>query len=511
MGNDEILKRIKLIMEYNPSKTKNENLVLVNEVINPPFIFNETQLIDESLENHKEQILEFVFYMCKNGGNSKWCKTLSESDGLPTNLNEWTLGGVWDSIKSGTSAAWEEIKTDIQKTGQIGVQFVKNIASGDFRRAFRDARDFFVETYSGAFVDLFVSVLGIEVGGPVIMFALEVCFAVNDLFYFLQNDSGKRDEREYTTLDGFKWQFVNNIDFQKLMVDLMILATRGVLRAAGKFMGWISKSGKTILTSILSILGSVESALPKLGRVGKFLSGKLTTFKTFLSKLEKPFSEISSKKTTKTVSGKSSKVAQKTGKKVAQKVNELTYKELVNLIKNKKIAAYYKKHISKLPSRVPDATRAGAFAYLFQMGFTVLLEKLFFGDAKEAKQVAVNIETKDLSTKSEQDELFSSIKRDNPNLKIKEISLVSNDVFLINGVKYTFADPESEMFVVKPLGSTTNQMSGEDQNTINSIKRDNPVFKDKEIKIKGNNLFNIDGTDYTFQDEDSDNFILIKK
>ena len=267
MGNqNDILKRVKLLMEYDTSMTLNENILVLEQ--NPNAIYLDPNYTNRgnvkagsdhfaSMQMQQKQKVSQIQF-CLNPKNSSKCKKVLETP----NVSIFEL-------------AVDNITKDALLTAEIGKNLAINLGKGDVRGAFRDLRDFFIETYSGAFVDIFVSVAGVEVGGPIVMEALEIAFMANDLFYFLENKSGKRDSSNYTTLEGIKWQFANNIDFQKLIVDMMVVATRGVTRSAGKAFNWLKQGGKSIITKILEFVGKIRGYLPKLGVIGKFLSDKL--------------------------------------------------------------------------------------------------------------------------------------------------------------------------------------------------------------------------------------------
>jgi len=441
MGNqNDILKRVKLLMEYDTSMTLNENILVLEQNPNAKYLdpnyTNRGNVKAGSdyfagLQMQQKQKISMIQF-CENPKNSAKCKKLKETPNV----------SIWE-------ATVDNIGKDALLTAEIGKKLAINLGKGDLRGAFRDLRDFFIETYSGAFVDIFVSIAGVEVGGPLLMEALEIAFMANDLFYFLENKSGKRDSSNYTTWDGIVWQFTNNIDFQKLIVDMMVVATRGVMRNAGKALNWLKKGGKSIITTILGFVSKIKGYLPKLGVVGKFLSDKIDKITEFLNKLIKSFTEKTTQVANKSKVG--AKTANKTTEKTAKtQVTHLSTRKLLRLIKSKKLVGYYKKYIRRIPKKIPEATLAGAFGMLVQAGFMISLQK-FMSDPKseDVVQGLVENDSVDKTVTETQKAVIKRCIRDTPSIKnAKKVTFAGQegeyDIFMVDGIKYTYKDPYKE-------------------------------------------------------------------
>lgn len=429
-------------MEYDTSMTMNENILVLEQNPNAKYLDpNYTNRGNTKagsdyfagMQMQQKQKISAIQF-CLNPKTASKCKKLAETSNM----------SVFEMVV-------DNVTKDALLTAEIGKNLVVNLGKGDVRGAFRDLRDFFIETYSGAFVDIFVSVAGVEVGGPLVMEALEIAFMANDLFYFLENKSGNRDKSNYTSWEGIKWQFINNIDFQKLIVDLMVVATRGVMRSAGKALDWLKKGGKTIITTILGYVSKIKGYLPKLGVIGKFLSDKLDKLSSFLNNLSKAFTEKATQSTNKVKSKVGTQTAKKTTEKTAKtQVSHLSTKRLIKLIKSKKLAAYFKKYIRRIPKKIPEATIAGAFGILVQAGFMVSLEK-FMSDPKSANTIEGLVEndgTNKVLTETKK-KIIQSCIRDTPSIKnAKKVTFVGteegNEIFMVDGIKYTYKDPFKE-------------------------------------------------------------------
>jgi hypothetical protein len=449
MGNqNDILKRVKLLMGYDTSMTLNENILVLEQNPNAKYLDpNYTNRGNvkagsdhfASMQMQQKQKISMIQF-CENPKNSAKCKKLKETPNV----------SIWE-------ATVDNVVKDLTNTATIGKNLIINLSKGDLSAAFTDLRDFMVDTYSGAFVDIFVSVAGVEVGGPLLMEALEIAFLANDLMSFLGNKSGNRDKSNYTTSSGWMWQFQNNIDFQRTIVDLVVVATRGVIRSAPKAFAWLKKTGSAAITTLLESLSKVKGLIGKLGVVGKFLSDKITTVQNFLNKLMKGLSEKTTTVVNKTkekvgVKPKTGEVAKSTGKFHRR----ITYKRLIKLFKNKKLANLWWTNIHKVPKKIPEATIAGAFAVLAQAGMMLGLERLL-ADPKTPEKVSL-ITDNSYDSSDVMLELLGNIKNDTPNLKnAKKIKFVKqiedgNEIYLIDGKYWKWANfPDQSTYQMEPV------------------------------------------------------------
>jgi len=154
-------------MEYDTSMTLNENILVLEQNPNAKYLdpnyTNRGNVKAGSdyfagLQMQQKQKISMIQF-CENPKNSAKCKKLKETPNV----------SIWE-------ATVDNIGKDALLTAEIGKKLAINLGKGDLRGAFRDLRDFFIETYSGAFVDIFVSIAGVEVGGPLLMEALEIAF-----------------------------------------------------------------------------------------------------------------------------------------------------------------------------------------------------------------------------------------------------------------------------------------------------------------------------------------------
>ena len=159
-------------------------------------------------------------------------------------------------------------------------------------------RDFFFESTLGFATDIVISVAGAEVGGPIIMKALEFAFLANDLesYYSTTNESYRKK--------GFWEKFLDqsNNSFNKVIVDLFVIGTAGAIKGAGATKNYLKSSPKKlaeIATKSKGLIESVKGVLSKIPKIGEWLSGKLNMLSEFFTSLV-PKSKTASKVVTKT-------------------------------------------------------------------------------------------------------------------------------------------------------------------------------------------------------------------
>jgi hypothetical protein len=288
----------------------------------------------------------------------------------------------------------------IQKTVNYPKGFVKSkgwvvdgkkveVKGTNIREIISNLRDFFFNSTLGFAADILISVAGVEVGGPIIMRALEFTFLVNDLeIYYRQPDDFKNK--------GFMEKFSDqsNLTFQNVIVDLFVIGTFGLIRSVSGVRSALNKNPNAIremISKCKGFISSVSSVLGNLGDIGKWLGPKLDNLSTFLDSL---------------VTSKNVKTAVKS-----------TAKSIPN-----KFFKYIEKVLTTVPKNIPRAS----VEFIFSVMIMKFGEKMI--DALLSKpSVVENIAgftTKNKGKVTEEligDFLDSEIERqvliDNPNLK----------------------------------------------------------------------------------------------
>jgi len=424
---NEILKRVKLLMEYDTSMTLNENLVLIE---NPPlYPTTFTHPSDKTQTN-------LPGYRDINSG-----KYVSTRQSNPVKPSDFGLR-EWPTIPTPSNTVLEIVGKDIIATLKCTKAFYVDLSKGEVRLAIRDARDFFMETFTGALIDIFVSIAGIEVGGPILMEILEVLFTVNDYGYYLESKNKPEHQTPAEIKGGwekFKWQFLNNEDFSRLMVDLMVVATRGVVRYKNNFLNWIKGGGAKLIKNISSLLIKVTANLGKAGKLGKFLESRLSSFTIWLD-------DFSTKLT---------KLAEESKIKNPNTPNpikgaKMAFEELNQIIKNKNVTQLYIKKLQNVPSKIPEAVKAAKIAYFVQLGLVYTIQmwiaslntknideidRKFNEDLMSKDSINATIQEQQMKQNTE---LF----KNNPTWKVKfkgkETPVVEPPIYSINGKDYTY-------------------------------------------------------------------------
>jgi hypothetical protein len=246
---EDILKRVKLLMEYDTSMTYSENSILIEQRVSDlPNSKKNTDYSSPSLSSivkPQSQVTKTVNYP----------KGFAEYKGWKTNGKKVEIKGT--SVK----------------------EMVKNL------------RDFFFESPLGFATDVIISVAGVEVGGPLIMKSLEFAFLANDLDTYYETTTPEYRKK------GFKEKFFDeqNKSFQDVIVDLMVVGTAGLIRGFSATKNYLKSAPKKIseiAAKSKGFIGTIKSVLSKIPKIGEWLGGKLNMISEFLTSL------ISNPKTT---------------------------------------------------------------------------------------------------------------------------------------------------------------------------------------------------------------------
>ena len=333
-------------MEYDTSMTYSENSMLVEQRVSDlPNSKKNTDYSSPSLSSivrPQSQVIKTVNYP----------KGFAEYKGWKTNGNKVEIKG--SSVK----------------------EMVKNL------------RDFFFESPLGFATDIVISVAGAEVGGPLIMRALEFSFLANDLDTYYEKTTPEYRKK------GFMEKFFDeqNKSFQDVIVDLMVVGTAGIIRGFSATKNYLKSSPKKISEIAAKgkeFIGTIKSVLSKIPKIGEWLGGKLNMISEFLTSL------ISNPKTT--------------TNQVVKKVPDI-------------VTQYVNKVIKTVPNNLPKAVIHGLVGFLFyELGeaglkrlmnsglLSSLMVKLIKPDGTTSPKIEIVQQV--IDTEIEQ------IKKDNPKLK----------------------------------------------------------------------------------------------
>ena len=166
-----------------------------------------------------------------------------------------------------------------------GENFILNLAKGEFSEALLDARTFMFSGW-GLGAQIVLSIAGAEIGAPIILGVIDGAIVLNDLYLFDRNGahiSPPDDVRDKGPWECFKWSLVNNPDFLRVVEDVILIATLGVVRGAPAIIRFLSKK----YDGFLSFMNLMRIAISKVtkaignipGTLGKWLSEKSSTLK----------------------------------------------------------------------------------------------------------------------------------------------------------------------------------------------------------------------------------------
>jgi hypothetical protein len=251
-------------------------------------------------------------------------------------------------------------------------------------------------TPGGMTAQIVLSILGAEIGLPIVFEYLDIAIIVNDFSIMIQN--WKSSEYKPWTWEWFEHQYNNNKGFALVLEDIAILLTLGFGKLVGKGAKSAWRYFKPISKNIPKVIEAVEKGIVE---------------KTpFIKKLPKKISSF-----------------------CESKINEL--KKGIELLKTPKQAA------RSVVRQMPKAVAAGVLNYGFLIFFDkYIMPKLFGGKTETTELLFDNPQNKYLI-----DYLVWNNPQYFPN-GIKQIAIVSNkdkkmDYFKIDGNNYVIIDQKN--------------------------------------------------------------------
>jgi hypothetical protein len=189
------LDRIKLLMEYSLSKTASENVLLLSE--------QENELAMDRRLGIERRNMQALGY---NPSSSSDMKKYRESLGF-----------------GGTKIDGTTISEVLSK-----------------------ARKFFF-TPGGMTAQIVLSILGAEIGLPLVFSVLDIAILIND--FSIMNKNWKSYDDATTEENWFMYHWNNTLGFKLVMEDILLLATGGFIRLAGMgakaaYRTFVAKAGK---------------------------------------------------------------------------------------------------------------------------------------------------------------------------------------------------------------------------------------------------------------------------
>jgi hypothetical protein len=167
-----------------------------------------------------------------------------------------------------------------------GENFILNLAKGEFSEALLDARTFMFSGW-GLGAQIVLSIVGAEFGAPIILGSIDGAIVLNDFYLFERHgmhifppDNVKgRWER-------FKWSLINNPDFLRIVEDVILIATLGVVRGAPAIIKFLSKKSDAFLSFMNLMKIAISKVIKAIGNIpgtlGKWLSEKSATLKRII-------------------------------------------------------------------------------------------------------------------------------------------------------------------------------------------------------------------------------------
>jgi hypothetical protein len=188
-----------------------------------------------------------------------------------------------------------------------GKGFFVDMRDGNFSLALLELREVMFSN-AGLIAQIVLSVVGSEIGLPVAFEIMDAAFLINDIYIFSNNNPEAIKFPENLTFWGrLKFLYNNYEDFQRIVMDLIIVATAGTIRTASACWKYLEKligptaeyvstiagspvASESVMTfinifkTIFSTITNLISKLPK--ALSNFLKGKLKFYEKFITWIE---------------------------------------------------------------------------------------------------------------------------------------------------------------------------------------------------------------------------------
>jgi hypothetical protein len=175
-----------------------------------------------------------------------------------------------------------------------------NLRKGEYNDAMLDLREFMFSGW-GLFTQIAIGIVGSEVGAPIALGLVDGAIIVND-FYLLGEQGMGEDSLPPANLtnpwDRFSWAYSNNVDFQRVIEDILYISTAGAFKLAGGALKYISKLGgkgwikwlsNLIEVAITKIKTMVQPLTKMTNKLGKLINSMLP----FIGKVSDYFKKLS--------------------------------------------------------------------------------------------------------------------------------------------------------------------------------------------------------------------------
>lgn len=175
-----------------------------------------------------------------------------------------------------------------------------NLKKGEYSDAMLDLRVFMFSGW-GLFTQIAIGIVGSEVGAPIALGLVDGAIMVND-FYLLSEQGMGEDSFPPVNLtnpwDRFSWSYNNNIDFRRVIEDILYIATAGAFKLAGGALKYISKVGgkewiKWLSNLIEVVITKIKTMVQPLTKMTNKLGKLINSMLPFIGKVSDYFKKLS--------------------------------------------------------------------------------------------------------------------------------------------------------------------------------------------------------------------------
>lgn len=174
-----------------------------------------------------------------------------------------------------------------------------NLRKGEYSEAILDLRSIMFSGW-GVFTQIAVSIAGAEIGAPIAIGTIDGVIALND-FYLMGLQGNGNDKMPPTEITGkwdrFSWAYENNVDFRRVIEDVLFVATGGAFKLLGGALKYISKfGGKGWIKWLFDLIKICTSKInkmvsPIINMTNKF-SQSLKSMLPFINKVSEYFEKL---------------------------------------------------------------------------------------------------------------------------------------------------------------------------------------------------------------------------
>lgn len=173
-----------------------------------------------------------------------------------------------------------------------GESLYVNLKKGEFSEALLDLRSIMFSGW-GLFTQVVVGLVGSEIGAPIALELIDDAIILNDIYIFIkESEQGDipQTPKGLNPKDSFVWLLHNSQSFERVVQDIMIVATMGAVRSTSGIIKYFEKNSNSfaiVIQYLRKISSTIKNSVGKIpGQFGKSLTQKSGYVDAAVKKLE---------------------------------------------------------------------------------------------------------------------------------------------------------------------------------------------------------------------------------